>query len=145
MPLMIPQLVGEKNERTFSFLPLSLIITYFATYRLFHWLAWKMNVWMMMHVCNLEFLPKNIAQNKSLFIDFIRLHIVQHITIVSIECLHLLTVVPNFFYEIQQLLPILSDGEETLMECLRLSKYLVSFANDLVDLLDRVFDIKLSG
>ena len=59
-----------------------------------------MNVWMMMHAYKLESSPKDIAQNKSLFIDFIGLHIVQHITIVSIEYLHLLTVVPNFFYEI---------------------------------------------
>ena len=100
---------------------------------------------MMTHACKLESSPKDIAQNKSLFIDFIGLHIVQHITIVSIECLHLLTVVPNFFYEIQQLLPIPSGGEEALMECLCLFKYFMSFADDLVDLLDCVFDIELSG
>ena len=100
---------------------------------------------MMMHVCKLESSPKDIAQNKSLFIYFIRLHIVQHITIVSIECLHLPTMVPNFFYGIQQLLPIPSGGEEALMECLRLFKYLVSFADGLVDLLDHVLDVELSG
>ena len=99
----------------------------------------------MMHVCKLEFSSKDIAQNKSLFIDFIGLHIVQHITIVSIECLHLLTMVPNFFYEIQQLLVIPSSGGETLMEYLHLFKYLVSFADGLVDLLDRVLNIELSG
>ena len=98
-----------------------------------------------MHACKLESSPKDIAQNKSLFIDFIGLHIVQHITIVSIKCLHLLTMVPNFFYEIQQLLPILFGGGETLMECLRLFKYLMSFADDLIDLLYRVLDIELSG
>ena len=66
----------------------------------------------MMHVCKLEISPKDIAQNKGLFIDFKVLHIVQHITIVSIKCLHLLTVVPNFFYEIQQLLPIPFDRKK---------------------------------
>ena len=34
------------------------------TYRHFHWLALKMDAWMMMHVCKLETSPKNIAQNK---------------------------------------------------------------------------------
>ena len=100
---------------------------------------------MMTHACKLESSPKDIAQNKSLFIDFIGLHIVQHITIVSIECLHLLTVVLNFLYEIQQLLPIPFGGEETLMEWLHLFKYFVSFANGLVDLLDRALVIELSG
>ena len=93
----------------------------------------------------MESSPIDIAQNKSLFIDFIGLHIVQHIRIVSIECLHLLTVVPNFFYEIQQLLLILSSGGKTLMECLCLFKYLLSFADGFVDFLDHVFDIELSG
>ena len=65
---------------------------------------------MMMHACKLESSSKDIVENKSLFIDFIGLHIVQHIIILSIECLHLLTVVPNFFYEIQQLLPIPVGG-----------------------------------
>ena len=98
-----------------------------------------------MHVCKLESSPKDITQNKSLFIDFIGLHIIQYITIVSIECLHLLTVVPNFFYEIQQLLAIPSSGEKALMECFHFLKYLVSFADGFVDLLARVLDIELSG
>ena len=36
----------------------------------------KMDVWVMMHVCKLETSPKDIAQNKGLFIDFKGLHIV---------------------------------------------------------------------
>ena len=88
--------------------------------------------------------PKTLLKI-SFFIDFIGLHIVQHITIVSIECLHLLLVVPNFFYEIQQLLLIPSGGEKALMECLCLFKYFVSFADGLVNLLDHVLDIELSG
>ena len=89
--------------------------------------------------------PKTLLKIKvSSFISY-DLHIVQHITIVSIECLHLLIVVPNFFYEIQQLLPIPSGGEKALMECFRFFKYLVNFANGFADLLDRVLDIELSS
>ena len=59
-----------------------------------------MDVWVMMHVCKFETLPKDIAQNKGLFIDFKRLHIVQHITIVSVKGLHLLIVVLHFLDEV---------------------------------------------
>ena len=51
----------------------------------------------MMHVCNLEALPKDITQNKSLFIDFKGLHIVHHVTIVTIKNFYLLIVVFGFF------------------------------------------------
>ena len=60
----------------------------------------KMDVWMMMHVCKLETLPKDIAQNKGLFIDFKGLHIVQHIIIISVKSLHLLVVILHFLDEI---------------------------------------------
>ena len=51
----------------------------------------------MMYVCNLEASPKDIAQNKSLFIDFKGLHIIQHVTIVTIKSFYLLIVVFSFF------------------------------------------------
>ena len=69
-----------------------------------------MDVWVIMHVCKLEILPKDIAQNEGLFIDFKGLHIVQHITIVSVKGLHLLVVVFHFLDEVQQLLFILPTG-----------------------------------
>ena len=83
------------------FLPPSLIIVYFTIYRPFHWLALKMDTWMMMHVYKLETSPKDIAQNKGLFIDFKGLHIVQHITIVFVKSLYLLVVVLHFLDEVQ--------------------------------------------
>ena len=47
----------------------------------------------------------NLAQrhcsNKGLFIDFKGLHIVQHITIVSVKSLHLLVVIFHFLDEVQ--------------------------------------------
>ena len=51
----------------------------------------------MVHVYNLEASPKDIAQNKSLFIDFKGLHIGQHVTIVPIKSFYLLIVVFGFF------------------------------------------------
>ena len=127
------------------FLPPSLIIIYFTTYRPFHWLTLKMDAWMMMHVCKLETSPKDIAQNKGIFIDFKRLHIVQHIAIVSVKSLHLLVVVLHFLDEVQRLLSIPSDRDETLAECFRFVKYFMSFTNGLVDLLDGMLDVELSG
>ena len=99
----------------------------------------------MMHVCKLETSPKNIAQNKGFFIDFNGLHIVQHITIVSIKSIHLLVVVLYFLDEVQQLLSIPSDRDETLAECFRFVKHFMSFTNGLVDLLDGLLDVELSG
>ena len=99
----------------------------------------------MMHVCKLETLPKDIAQNKSLFIDFKGLHIVQHITIVFVKGLHLLVVVLHFLDEVQQLLSIPSDRGKTLVECFLFVKHFMSFTNGLVDLLDGLLDVKLSG
>ena len=125
------------------FLPPSLIIIYFKTYRPFHWLAFK-NGCLDDDVCKLETSPKDIARNKGLFIDFKGLHIVQHITIVSVKSLHLLVVL-HFLDEVQQLLSIPSDRGETLTECFRFVKHFVSFTNGLVDLLDGLFDVKLSG
>ena len=99
----------------------------------------------MMHVCKLETSLKGIAQNKSLFIDFKGLHIVQHITIVSVKSLHLLVVVLHFLDEVQQLLSIPFDRGETLVECFRFVKHFMSFTNGLVDLLDGLLAVKLSG
>ena len=99
----------------------------------------------MMHVRKLETSSKDIAQNKGLFIDFKRLHIVHHITIVSIKSLHLLVVVLHFLDEVQQLLSIPCDRGETLAECFRFVKHFMSFTNGLVDLLDGLLDVKLSG
>ena len=104
-----------------------------------------MNAWIMMHVCKLEASPKDIAQNKVFFIDFNGLHIVQHITIVSVKSLHLLVMVLHFLDEVQQLLSIPSDWGETLAECLRFIKHFMSFANGLVNLLDGLLDVKLFG
>ena len=92
----------------------------------------------MMHVCKLETSPKDIAQNKGLFIDFKRLHIVQHITIVSVKSLH-------FLDEVQQLLSILSDKDETLAKCFRFVKHFMSFTNVLVDFLNGLLDVELFG
>ena len=127
------------------FLPPSLIIIYFTTYHFFHWLALKMDAWMMMYVCKLETSPKDIAQNKGLFIDFKGLHIIQHITIISVKSLHLLVVVFHFLDEFQQLLSIPSDRDKTLVECFRFVKHFMSFTNGLVDLLDGLLDVELSG
>ena len=91
-----------------------------------------------MHVCKLETLPKDIAQNKGLFIDFKGLHIVQHITIVSVKSLH-------FLDEVQQLLSIPFDRDETLAECFRFVKHFMSFTNGLVDLLDGLLDVEQIG
>ena len=99
---------------------------------------------MMMHVCKLETSPKDIAQNKGLFIYFKRLHIVQHIAIVSVKSLHLLVVVLHFLDEVQRLLSIPSDRDETLTECFRFVKHFMSFTNGLVDLLDGLLDVELS-
>ena len=99
----------------------------------------------MMHVCKLETLPKDIAQNKGLFIDFKGLHIVQHITIVSVKGLYLLVVVLHFLDEVQQLLSIPSDMDETLAECFHFVKHFMSFTNGLVDLLNGLLDVELSG
>ena len=99
----------------------------------------------MMHVCKLETSSKDIALNKGLFIDFKGLHIVQHITIVSVESLHLLVVVLHFLDEVQQLLPIPFDRDETLAECFHFIKHFMSFTNGLVDLLDGLLDVELSG
>ena len=99
----------------------------------------------MMHVCKLETSPKDIAQNKGLFIDFKRLHIVQHVTIVSVKSLHLLVVVLHFIDEVQQLLSISSDRDETLAEYFRFVKHFMIFTNGLVDLLDSLLDVELSG
>ena len=99
----------------------------------------------MMHVCKLETLLKDIAQNKGLFIDFKELHIVQHITIVSIKSLHLLVMVRHFLDEVQQLLSIPFDRDETLAECFRFVKHFMSFTNGLVNLLDGLLDVELSG
>ena len=98
----------------------------------------------MMHVCKLETSPKDIAQNKGLFIDFKGLHIVQHITIVSVKSLHLLVVL-HFLDEVQQLLFIPSDRDETLAECFHFVKHFMSFTNGLVDLLDGLLNVELSG
>ena len=100
---------------------------------------------MMMHVCKLETSPKDITQNKGLFIDFKGLHIVQHITIVFVKSLHLLVVVLHFLDEVQQLLSIPSDTGETLTECFRFVKHFMSFTNGLVYLLDSLLDVELSG
>ena len=54
----------------------------------------------MMHVCKLETSPKDIAQNKGLCIDFKGLHIVQHITIVSVKSLQFLVMVLHFLDEV---------------------------------------------
>ena len=99
----------------------------------------------MMHVCKLESSPKDIAQNKGLFIDFKGLHIVQHITIVSVKSLHLLVVIFHFLNEVQQLLSIPFNMGETLAECFRFVKHFMGFANALVDLLNGLFDVELSG
>ena len=99
----------------------------------------------MMYVCKLETSLKDIAQNKGLFIDFKGLHIVQHIIIVSIKSLHLLVVVLHFLDEVQQLLSIPSDRGKTLAECFHFVKHFMSFTNGLVDLLDGLLDVKLSG
>ena len=104
-----------------------------------------MDVWAVMHVCTLETSPKDIAQNKSLFIDFKGLHIVQHITIVFVKSVHLLAVVLHFFDEVQQLLSLSFDRGETLVECFRFVKHFMSFTNGLVDLLDGLLDLELSG
>ena len=95
----------------------------------------------MMHVCKLETSPKDIAQNKGLFIDFKGLHIVQHITIISVKSLHLLIVVLYFLDELQQLLSIPSDRDETLAKCFRFVKHFMSFTNGFVDLLDGLLDV----
>ena len=92
----------------------------------------------MMHVCEWETSPKDIAQNKGLFIDFKGLHIVQHITIVSVKSLH-------FLDEVQQLLSIPSDRGETLAVCFHFVKHFMSFTNGLVDLLNGLLDVELSG
>ena len=99
----------------------------------------------MMHVCKLETSPKDSAQNKGIFIDFKGLHIVQLITIVSVKNLHLLIVVLHFLDEVQQLLSIPSDRDETLAECRCFVKHFMSFTNGLVDLLDGLLDVELSG
>ena len=99
----------------------------------------------MMHVCKLEASPKDISQNKGLFIDFKGLHIVQYITIVSVKSLHLFIVVLHFVDEVQQLLSIPSDRDETLVECFRFVKHFMSFTNGLVDLLHGLLDVELSG
>ena len=99
----------------------------------------------MMHVCKSETSPKDIVQNKGLFIDFKGLHIVQHITIVSVKNLYLLVVVLHFLDEAQQLLSIPSDRDETLAECFCFVKHFMSFTNGLVDLLDGLLDVELSG
>ena len=99
----------------------------------------------MMHVCKLETSPKDIAQNKGLFINFKGLHIVQHITIVSVKSLHLVVVVLHFLDEVLQLLSISSDRDETLAVCFYFVKHFMSFTNALVDLLDGLLDVELSG
>ena len=99
----------------------------------------------MMHVCKLETSPKDIAQNKGLFIDFKGLHIVQHITIISVKSLHLVIVILHLLDEVQQLLSISSDRDETLAKCFRLVKHFMSFTNGLVDLLDGLLDVELFG
>ena len=98
-----------------------------------------------MHVCKLETSPKDIAQNKGLFIDFKGLHIVRHITIVSVKGLHLLVVILHFLDEVQQLLSIFFDRDKTLAECFRFIKHFMSFTNGLVDLLDGLLDVELFG
>ena len=85
----------------------------------------------MMHVCKLETSLKDIAQNKGLFIDFKGLHIIQHITIVSVKSFHLLVMVFHFLDEVHQLLPIPSDRDETLAECFHFVKHFMSFTNGL--------------
>ena len=100
---------------------------------------------MMMHVCKLETSPKDIAQNKGLFIDFKGLHIVQHITIISVTSLHLLVVILHFLDEVQELLSIPSNRGKILAECFRFVKHFMSFIDGLVDLLDGLLDIELSG
>ena len=90
-------------------------------------------------------LAQRYCSKKSLFIDFKRLHIVQHIIIVSIKSLHLLVVDLHFLDEVQQLLSIPSDRDETLAECFRFIKHFMSFTNGLVDLLDGLLDVELSG
>ena len=99
----------------------------------------------MMHVCKLETSLKDIAQNKGLFIDFKGLHIVQHIIIISVKSLHLLVVILHFLDEVQKLLSIPFDKDETLAECFRFVKYFMSFTNGLIDLLDGLLDIELFG
>ena len=98
----------------------------------------------MMHVCKLETSSKDITQNKGLFIDFKGLHIVQHVIIVSVKSPHLLVVVLHFLDEVQQLLSIPSNRDETLAECFRFVKHFMSFANSLVDLLNGLLDVELS-
>ena len=100
---------------------------------------------MMMHVYKLKTSPKDIAQNKGIFIDFKGLHIVQHITIVSVKSLHLLVVVLHFLDKVQELLSIPFDKDKTLAECFRFVKHFMSFTNGLVDLLDGLLDVELSG
>ena len=99
----------------------------------------------MMHACKLETSPKDIAQNKGLFIDFKGLYIVQHIIIVSVKSLYLLVVVFHFLNEVQQLLSIPFDRDETLAECYRFVKHFMSFTNGLVDLLNGLLDVELFG
>ena len=50
-----------------------------------------------------------------------------------------------FLDEIQPLLFISSDRGKTLAECLHFIKHFMSFTDGLVDLLDGVLDVKLSG
>ena len=88
--------------------------------------------------------PKTLLKIKAHFIDFIGLHSVQHVTIVSIKCFHLLIVVFGFFQEVHQLLSVLSSRDDLLIECFCFFKHVMSLVDCLVNLLDGVLDVELS-
>ena len=134
---MVPQSVGEKMKEHFLFAfqfdnhifcdlsPFSLTgMENECMYDKFTRANWNLH-------------PKTLLKIKAHFIDFIRLHSVQHVTIISIKYFHLLIMVFGFFQEVHQSLSVLSSRDDLLIECFRLFKHIMGLVDCLVNLLNQ--------